>query len=396
MNNKVLLLLLSLIEASALGADKKPWTFLVYIAGDNNLAKYADLDLEEMMEVGSNENVHVIAYVTVKRENEEKKTVKYYVDKGNLTQIGELMVKDSGDVETFTEALEWAHIEYPSDHFALVLWDHGNGILNRTPSWLKGICFDETTGHYLTDRNLFAAFGWIRDRFRHGKNIDVVACDACLMGSVEMGYTLQPYVDYYVASEETVPGNGFPYAQVLAPFKDGSPEPADFATNIVNVYAESYDQYSNVGYTLSALDLSQLDPLVKRLDLIAQFFTNQLKMRRNQTIINALKQAIQQPTCLHFTRAEYVDLYQCLSCILQSVTNMELDPSKLWYIKKVINDTLPLIQKTVIANKFSDAYKQSCGMSVYFPIKALDASYDELLWSEWTKWSEFMTAFFAI
>lgn len=397
MNKRILsaLLINIFLITSVLCTDKKSWTFLVYIAGDNNLAKYADLDLREMMEVGSNEHVNILAYATIKRENEEKTTAKYYIEKGSLTQIGDLAVKDSGDVVTFTEALEWAHTEYPSDHFALVLWNHGSGALNRNLNWSKGICFDDTTGHYLTDRDCFATFGWICDKFREGKKIDVIACDACLMGSVEIAYTFQPYADYYVASEETIPGSGFPYQGVLAPFKEGSPEPVDFAKNIVKVYSENYEANKN-DYTLSAIDLKKLDPLVSQLNLIAQFFDNLLKTRRISAVVkNELMNAVSLKNCLHFSVVQYVDLYQCLSNILTSVQYMGLDYSKRWYIEKVVKDTLPLIDNCVIANKYSPEYTQARGLSIYFTLDFVDASYDELLWTEWTKWSQFMQALVA-
>lgn len=383
-----------LYVTTAFSIEKKSWTFLVYIAGDNNLAKYADLDLKEMMQVGSNDTINILAYTTIKREGEDKRTVKYYIEKDNLLQIGELPAKDSGDVATLTEALEWAHVEYPADHFALVLWDHGSGILNRSSCWLKGICMDDTTGHYLTDRNLFAACGYICDTYRNGKKIDVIACDACLMGSVEMAYTLQPYADYYVASEETIPGYGFPYDQVLAPFIEGSLEPIDFATNLVKVYAESYDA-TKTEYTISAIDLHKVEPLVKQLDLVAQFFTNQLKMRNPASVKKELLDAIKKGNCIHFAVEQYVDLYQSLQSILAHVPNMTIDYSKRWYISKVIKDTLPLIDSCVIANKCSALYKDMQGLSVYFTLDFVDASYGELLWADWTKWPDFMRALVA-
>lgn len=39
----------------------KQWTFLVYLAGDNNLESFGQRDLQEMKTVGSTEDFNVVA-----------------------------------------------------------------------------------------------------------------------------------------------------------------------------------------------------------------------------------------------------------------------------------------------------------------------------------------------
>ena len=102
-------------------AIQKPWTFLVYMAAANDLNPFAPLDLQEMMQAGSNANVNIIVYLTYQEDGKPKVTRKLYIEKGSMTQIGDSMVRDSGDVATFQEALQWACTDYPSDHIAVVL-----------------------------------------------------------------------------------------------------------------------------------------------------------------------------------------------------------------------------------------------------------------------------------
>ncbi len=40
--------------------DKAKWTFMVYLAGDNNLSTAGDNDLEEMRQVGSTNDVNIV------------------------------------------------------------------------------------------------------------------------------------------------------------------------------------------------------------------------------------------------------------------------------------------------------------------------------------------------
>ena len=56
----------------------KPWTFLVYIAGDNNLYPYVKLDLDEMKKIGSNEHINILAYAN-SGYSTAKKTEAFYL-----------------------------------------------------------------------------------------------------------------------------------------------------------------------------------------------------------------------------------------------------------------------------------------------------------------------------
>ena len=41
-----------------------------------------------------------------------------------------------GDSQTLSDFLTWGVKNYPADHMALILWDHGGGSIS-------GVCFDE-------------------------------------------------------------------------------------------------------------------------------------------------------------------------------------------------------------------------------------------------------------
>src|SRR5690242_4728448 len=129
------LLLMSLffgIFASDSIQPTKPWTVLVYMAAANDLNPYASLDLQEMMKVGSNDNVNILVYLTLHQDGQEKITQQLYVNNGSMTPVAPDSVRDSGSVETLKDALEWAFVNYPSDHTAVIFWDHGSGDLNRS------------------------------------------------------------------------------------------------------------------------------------------------------------------------------------------------------------------------------------------------------------------------
>lgn len=374
-------------------AVQKPWTFLVYMAAANDLNPFAPLDLREMMQAGSNANVNIIVYSTYQEDGKPKITQKLYIEKDSITQIGESMVRDSGDVATLQEALQWACIDYPSDRIAVVLWNHGSGPLNRTINIIppKGVCYDYDTNNYLTDRDCLQAFSWARDVLRGGKKFDIIAFDACLLASLEMAYTLSSCADYMVASEETIPGDGYQYAYILNQFATKNPDPLSFAQLIVSAYKQEY--VGTVDYTLSATDLNALKPLVDNCNAVAQILKTQLKGTNRSTVKSTIKKCI-GTNCPSFDDGIYVDLSKFYKNLLSNVSGLKLSTSIANQFKQLLNKGIQLFTQVIKANVTSTNYSSAGGLSIYFSRYSIDPSYYGLYWTQQNpNWLNFLEAF---
>jgi hypothetical protein len=377
-------------------ATQKPWTFLVYMAAANDLNPFASLDLQEMMKVGSNANMNIIVYLTLHEDGNPKVTKKLYINKGSMTQIGATMVRDSGDVATLEEALQWACIDYPSDHIAALLWNHGSGPLNRSKMVMlpKGVCYDYDTGHYLTDRDCLQAFAWARDHLRGGKKLDIIAFDACLLASLEVAYTLSSCADYLVASEETIPGDGYQYAYVLNQFATKNLDSLSFAQLMVSAYNQEYT--GTVDYTLSATDLNAVNSLVANCNAVAQILTSQLMGKNKTTVKATIKKCINTNSCPSFDEGIYVDLCQFYRNLLKNISGLKLSSSLVNQFKQVLNNGINLFKTVIKANTTSANYKQAGGLSIYFSRYSIDPSYYGLYWTENNpNWLNFLEAFLA-
>jgi hypothetical protein len=93
--------------------DKKKWTLMVYMAGDNNLSDAGDTDLREMRKVGSTPDVNVVAQF----DNEgDRGTNRYLIKRDGLNEEIESMGEtDSGDPRVLTAFVDWAVKKYPAD-----------------------------------------------------------------------------------------------------------------------------------------------------------------------------------------------------------------------------------------------------------------------------------------
>src|SRR5438552_18415931 len=96
------------------------WTWLVYMAGDNNLQGAGNDDLAEMKKVGSTADVNVI----VQFNTEQNTTTRYLVEKNKLKTLQTKAGVDHGEPKVLTRFIKWATTNYPAHHYLLAQWNH--------------------------------------------------------------------------------------------------------------------------------------------------------------------------------------------------------------------------------------------------------------------------------
>lgn len=88
------------------------WTWLIYMAGDNNLEGAGKEDLDEMQKVGSDSKVKIV----VQFDTEENKTTRYLVEKNNLKVLEEILGVNCGDRMVLTDFIKWGTKNYPAKY----------------------------------------------------------------------------------------------------------------------------------------------------------------------------------------------------------------------------------------------------------------------------------------
>lgn len=267
-----LLLLIGLLPASAQGGIAK-WTFMVYIAGDNDLEPYGINDVEEMIKVGSTDEVNiVIEFDRAVGYDDERwggwtDTRRYYITKtddiNSLKPIRQGVEINTGDPRYLEEFGTWAIETYPAENYVLIIWSHGGG-------W-GGIGPDESNKPgMLSLPEIDQALGNIRANTGIDK-FAIVGFDACLMSQLEVYRVLKDHALYGVAAEEVIPGNGQDYLGILSQLT-GNPDMS--ARELGEVFLDTYMIYYNEfgqhfpSYDLHLIDLSKVDAVA---DALAAF-----------------------------------------------------------------------------------------------------------------------------
>jgi clostripain len=126
-----------------------------------------------------------------------------------------------GDPATLRKFIEFCKAHYPADHYALFFSNHGGGARAAAGTDRpKHVCFDDTSGGDC----LYTAE--VTDGLSAAHSVDLIAFDACLMGTAEVAYQYRPgngdfSAGYMVASGPSVWGYGFPYTAILERLKPG-------------------------------------------------------------------------------------------------------------------------------------------------------------------------------
>lgn len=255
------------------------WTFLIYMAADNDLEPFALSDFNEMEFVGSTDTVNVILQIDRspdydRSDDDWTDTRRYFVTRDpslttinseELARIGEI---NTGDPAPLVDFATWGIENYPAEKYALIIWDHGS-------SWL-GLATDFSSG---TDDLTMPELESALEEITLTSNIDqfdIIGFDACLMGSFEVFSAIAPYGRYGLATPELVPGNGWDYFGIFASLARNpeltTPELGQVIVDtFYEFYTETVTNYSV--FSLSLVDLSLVDEVNNALNSLATTIT---------------------------------------------------------------------------------------------------------------------------
>jgi hypothetical protein len=431
--------------------EKRQWTFMVYMAGDNGKIRRPDdrplmapmegaglRDIREMQNVGSTDQVAILAQFDTLAENA---TYRLYIGPGGSTDEQALPEQNTGDPNSLRDFIVWGMTACPAEHFAVVLWNHGtgwkeddiyafakqkqmriaaeqgevNGALSRSLSddisrsrlggglflssaaqvigieepMSRGICYDDGSMDFLDNAELKRALA--EAQALAGKQIDLLGMDACLMSMFEVAYQVKDQATYLVGSQEVEPMAGWPYDRVLGELvKNPAMSTADLAKLIVQAYGESLvggSRGTGQGITQSAIDLGALEPVAASLKNLATQLKRSLEAG-DPLMDGAFFRA--GSGVVRFSDKDYADLKDYVSLI------------KRWYagadqgVLDAVDHTLAALsdaERPVVLANFAGGpapYERSTGLSIYVPqMNRYSAYYDKLDCAS-TGWNDFI------
>lgn len=243
-----------------------------------------------------------------------------------------------GDPDSLSWFISYSKKYFPAKHYALILWDHGNGARAAVSngfltSKAKEIIWDyensdqsgKSDALYLDEVKQALA-----KNFDENNKLDLIGMDACLMGTVEVAYQFRNLAKYFVASMAMEDGDGWDYSDIFKKIAlyngnnlfdiDSLNQAECLAMLLVDSFHDFYDTYYS-NQTLSAIDLSKIEELKISIDdLASKIYYEDKKNEIELSVFNKL-------TCFgegfssEELSAPYFDLYSLCKLIINDSTN---------------------------------------------------------------------------
>jgi hypothetical protein len=406
-----------------MNCQKKKWTMMVYLAGDNNLDNNGVIDLKEMKKTGSTPDLNVIAQFD--RAGAGVPTSRYYLKKDtslDADAVQSLAETNSGSPDALLDFIKWGVTGYPAEHYLLVLWNHGQGwddtdiyaeergagarllrssrvrhaffrssvveaakLAVGNGKTTRAILLDDNAKDFLDNLEMKNVLKAAKKLL--GRKLDIVGMDACLMSMAEVGYQMRESVCYTVGSEQTEPLDGWPYDTILAALskKPGMP-PDILSKTIAQNYIASYKGSSDA-VTHSACDLTTSTEFAGSVKKLATALKAGLTDGPTKAAISDARNRVQE-----YEVADNVDLVDfCRLLGKAAVPDI---------IKTACNQVITALRSSpgivIASGYYGSEMKGSKGVAIYFPTRTVSPLYSKLDFKKKTGWGTFLKKFVAV
>lgn len=337
-------------ESQPIGGDG--WTILVYMCGTDLESNYgaATNDIVEAAGAKFNDKVRIV-YQTGGTSDwklgfSNNSIQRYENIDGDVALVEELPDASMGDPSTLKSFVEWGIENYPAKRMGLVFWNHGSGSIN-------GVCFDELhDSDSLSLREIDGVLNSVYDKM--SDKFEFIGFDACLMSTLETANILVPYARYMFASEETEPGSGWNYTNIMN-FLSENPD-ADGAAlgemQCPSYYQHCIDNNDYEGSTFAITDLSKLDELLVSFNSTAKELYESDQKNSIARAVYAADNFGGNNRSEGYTNM--VDLKGLLNAVRPYAPNA--------------SDTLKKLENAVISSVNGPQHKGAGGLSLYYPL----------------------------
>lgn len=369
-------------------ADDGPakYTVMVYMVASNLESEgyAATLDILEMIEADAGSEVNVIVQTggSANSTIDEIRFIdfttvqRHEISGEDSVTVMDLGQQNMGNHKTLSDFISWSYSEYPAEKYAIILWDHGNGI--------RGFGYDDIYDDVLTIKELEDAFSTAKKKM--GVKFEVIGFDACLMATLEVALRMSQYANYMVASEEVEPRWGWDYETLLSSFNSFT-SGKEIGRVIADSYVEHSEENSEIeGYdadrsiTLSVIDLSMIADIFDDVKTLGERLETQVKYSgglENAQMFARVVQNTERYGIDYDRSSGYTDLYELVGNVDESFTGVRL----------VVDSIQSSIEQAVVYNVKGEAKPNAHGLSIFLQMDEYQTGEEYLsyLVTEWLR-----------
>jgi hypothetical protein len=405
--------------------NKKEWTIMLYMAGDNNLAVNMAYAMGQLKEFAREANGKLNLFVYY--DGNSPNTPTLYCDfsgEKSVYRPSHLIAdkpfkvtentsnENEADKNAILNFVDWCvnKRQGRAERYAFILSGHSLGFLS------KGLYQDETSGKSMNLGDLMYALKrmtiakWHIDKsFEEnwseevkyyslkenadvlvGQPLDILGFDSCVMGMYEVGCQFESCASRMIVSEGSIPSAGWPYAKLLQRiYREPSKTLEDLdkiAAGLVEDYIQSQSEFAFAGVSvdMAAWDLKRFFLLESRVSRLAEILSECFS-DPNSRLYFCMERAILNAhwKCQSYMYDQNVDLGDFCELLLQECEFIENEPGDsdqvqlMGELKQICKEVLEKIRYVVIQSGFSGGtYQYSNGISIFFPwsLEAFEAA----------------------
>lgn len=365
----VLCLGLSLLITS-FSAKADSWSVFVYMCGSDLESNYgaATADIKEMIDADPSDEVTVIIETggAQKWQNfgiSATKISRYILKDGELNLLEKVPQANMGDGRTLYEFLEFCNKFYAAQRQVLLFWDHGAGSV-------FGFANDENYGFdSILLSELRGALSSVYGDNPKLKPFELIGFDTCLMATVDTAASIEPYGNYFVASQEIEPGNGWQYTLWLSALAQNTKmSTIELGKTICDAYYQGcVEEDSEQTATLSLIDLNKINPMIKAWNVFGMYALMQAS--ENDAFYATIGRAASRSENFSNSKANgYSNMVDMGDFILKvSNASVERHPAA---------DEMQKYLKEAVLYQVSGPAHKASGLSCYYPFDSDQDNYN--------------------
>lgn len=248
-------------------SDVRKWTFVIYMAADNELEYEAMRNINQLEGVASIAHPDIAVLVLLDRSPGYDSTdgdwsdTRLYEIVPDSNGINSAVVSkrlacpaleitedgtkelDMSDWRTLNAVLSFANSEYPAEQTALIMWGHGTGWRSSgSSSGSRAFAIDDTSGGSMPITLLKNAAS--------GKNLSFIGFDTCFSALLETSYELKGCCQYVAGTPGLAPADGWNYNALFTTFLNSEKTADDFMNALITTYRSAYASVEGAGLSI--------------------------------------------------------------------------------------------------------------------------------------------------
>lgn len=391
----------------------KEWAIMMFIANDNDLGKFTDAKIEEINSVGSTLASDVIIQYDTPGPS---KIRRMRLSKGRKFPLRALQDEtNTGDKRTLIRFVDLTLEDFHARRAMLAIDNHGSGSAIAGDQLIERDSASRSNPHGGCTRchtrlpifstpssptqavaplaansitpsvdalDLLELKSAMASIVRRHQRLELLAFDACLMGTFEVAYQLRDAARVMVASQSNIPVPGCRFASTFAFMRDETRSTADAAKQLVNdVTPVVADEYS----AMAALDLDQADELAEAISILAESLL--AAMRDDANLFRKIRTA--HLSSLAFLDSDTIDLFSLCEQLREMLEDNEIVCDAAADVQDAIEH-----QFVLHANPCGAIVRGARGISITLPRKnSLSDTYRQLDFARNTPWVEFLDTY---